>query len=69
MENNLKSYAHVVEEKVVNVSLWDGKTLFEIKEELIEIPAGSTAGIGWNYKAGKFEDNRPASPPPSQYNG
>jgi hypothetical protein len=65
MEDEMKNYAHILDGKVVNVSIWDGETLFETEEELIEIPAGSTAGIGWDYKAGKFEDNRPVPQPPT----
>jgi len=63
MEDNMKNYAHILDGKIVNVSIWDGETLFETAEELIEIPEGSTAGIGWDYKAGKFEDNRPVRHP------
>jgi hypothetical protein len=54
MEN--KIYAEVIDGKVVNVSLWS----VEPKDEsLIEIPAGSNAGIDWDYINGKFVDNRP----------
>jgi hypothetical protein len=58
-EANLKTYAHVVEGKVVNVSVWNSEALFSPNEELVEIPNDSGAGIGWDYKNGKFEDNRP----------
>jgi hypothetical protein len=54
--NNLKTYAHIVEGKVVNVSLW-----VETPKDntLIEIPKGSFAGIDWDYIDGEFVDNRP----------
>jgi hypothetical protein len=54
MEN--KVYAQIIEGKVVNVSLWSEAPE---DESLIEIPAGSLAGIDWDYIDGKFEDNRP----------
>jgi hypothetical protein len=56
---NLKSMAHIVDGKVVNVSLWDGVTPWEPAEEVIEISEGVTAGIDWNYVDGEFVDNRP----------
>jgi hypothetical protein len=57
--DNLKTYAHIVDGKIVNVSVWDGVTPYEPAEELVEIPAGVTAGIGWDYIDGEFVDNRP----------
>ena len=56
--DNLKKYAHIVDGKVVNVSLWDGVTEWEPVEEVVEIPEGVTAGIGWDYIDGEFVDNR-----------
>jgi hypothetical protein len=56
---NLKTFAHIVEGRVVNVSLWDGETPYNPSQELIEIPEGSHAGIGWDYANGDFTDNRP----------
>jgi hypothetical protein len=55
---NLKKYAHIIEGKVVNVSLWDGKTQFTPDEELVEIPEGTNAGIDWDWDGVKFTDNR-----------
>jgi hypothetical protein len=53
---NLKTYAHIVNGKVVNVSLWaeepEDKTLVEIPEDI-------PAGIDWDYIDKKFVDNRP----------
>jgi hypothetical protein len=57
--DNLKTYAHIVDGKVVNVSLWDGVTDWTPAEEVVEIPEGTTAGIGWDYVDGEFVDNRP----------
>jgi hypothetical protein len=57
--DDLKTYAHISQGKVVNVSLWNGKADFQPKEQLVEIPKDSAAGIGWDYINGKFVDNRP----------
>jgi hypothetical protein len=57
--DNLKHMAHVVDGKVVNVSLWDGVTVWMPAEEVVEIPEGITAGIGWDYDGKNFTDNRP----------
>jgi len=57
--DNLKTYAHIVDGKVVNVSVWDGEAPYTPNEELVEIPEGSTAGIGWDYIDEEFIDNRP----------
>jgi hypothetical protein len=56
---NLKTYAHIVDGKVVNVSLWDGESAWEPAEEVVEIPKNVTAGIDWDYVDGEFVDNRP----------
>jgi hypothetical protein len=55
----IKTYAHIVDGKVVNVSVWDGETQYTPDEELVEIPEGTTAGIDWDYINGEFVDNRP----------
>jgi hypothetical protein len=57
---DLKTMAHIVNGKVVNVSIWDGQTPFTADEELVEMPEGVIAGIDWDYTNGKFVDNRPA---------
>jgi hypothetical protein len=56
---NLKRYAHIVDGKVVNVSIWDGESEWNPEEEIVELPYGSTAGIDWDYIDGEFIDNRP----------
>jgi hypothetical protein len=53
---NLKTYAHILDGKVVNVSLWADVPQ---DETLVEVPKGSSAGIDWDYMDGKFLDNRP----------
>jgi hypothetical protein len=63
---NLKSFAHVLDGKVVNVSLWDGVTPFTPDEELVEIPEGTNAGIDWDWDGVKFIDNRPVEEPLSE---
>jgi hypothetical protein len=55
----MKKMAHIIDGKIVNVSLWDGVTQWEPAEETIEIPEGVNAGIGWDWDGKKFFDNRP----------
>ena len=55
----MKTYAQIINNKVVNVSLWDGETEWNPAEELVEIPEGINAGIDWDYINGEFVDNRP----------
>jgi hypothetical protein len=59
---NLKTYAHIVNGKVVNVSVWNGQAPYNPAEELVEILEGTSAGIDWEYINGKFVDNRPKLP-------
>ena len=56
---NLKHMAHIVDNKVVNLSLWDGESDWTPAEKVVEIPEGITAGIDWDYINGEFIDNRP----------
>lgn len=68
----MKKMAHIVDNKVVNVSLWDGVSAFAPAEQVVELPTkeivheltGETfvtalAGIGWDCVDGQFVDNRP----------
>lgn len=55
----MKKIAHIIDGKVVNVSLWDGVTEWTPLEDTVEIPEGSRAGVDWDYVKGKFVDNRP----------
>jgi len=62
--DNIKTYAHIIDGKVVNVSLWDGEAPYTPDEELVEIPEGTPAGIDWDYIDGEFVDNRPQTEMP-----
>lgn len=59
----MKTYAHIIDGKVVNVSLWDGESDWVPEEEIVEIPEDSGAGIGWDWDGEEFIDNRPAPEP------
>ena len=52
-----KSYAHIKDNKVINVIVWDGESELSYANELV--PLTDNAGIGWDYLDGKFADNRP----------
>lgn len=56
--SEIKKMAHIVDGKVVDVSLWDGVTEWQPEDEVVEIPEDSYAGIGWDYDGKKFVDNR-----------
>lgn len=63
-------YAHVIDGKVVNTSVWDGTTPYTPGEGVTMVPLPTytddegverhTGGIGWDYVDGEFVDNRPA---------
>jgi hypothetical protein len=65
----LKVYAHVIDGKVVNTSVWDSVQPYEPPNgaEMIALPTFTDdegverhiGGIGWDYVDGKFFDNRP----------
>lgn len=55
----MKLMAHIVNNQVVNVSVWDGITEWNAAEDVAEIPEGLPVGIGWDYFEGVFVDNRP----------
>ena len=56
---NLKTFAHIVEGKVVNLSVWNGESDWTPDQEVVEISEGLQAAIGWDYIDGQFVDNRP----------
>ena len=75
---NLRGYAHVVNGKVINVSVWDGIQPYDPGEgvEMVPLPyteevdehTGETVrryqgGIDWDYVDGEFVDNRPVEDP------
>jgi hypothetical protein len=51
------TYAHIKDNKVINVIVWDGKSELSYADELVEIV--DNAGIDWDYIDGQFIDNRP----------
>lgn len=65
-------YAHVVDGKVVNMSIWDGVQEYTPPEGqlMVVVPHHVdddgepviTVGIDWDYEDGEFVDNRPAEP-------
>lgn len=55
----MKKMAHVVDGKVVDISLWDGVSEWSPGETIVEIEDNVSAGIGWDYVDGEFVDNRP----------
>lgn len=74
MSSEAVGYAHVVDGKVVNTSLWDGVTPYtppagvtmvpipfvdKVDEETGDVVRLYAAGIGWDYVDGEFVDNRP----------
>jgi hypothetical protein len=64
--DNLKTYAVVVDGKVVNVVAWTGDNDWTPDQgEAVLIPDGVTAGIDWDYVDGEFVDNRPVEEPKS----
>ena len=50
-------YAHIKDNKVVNVIVWDGELELSYANELVLLT--NNAGIDWDYIDGKFVDNRP----------
>jgi hypothetical protein len=55
----IKKMAHIIDGKVINVSVWDGVTAWTSGDEIVEITDTGAAGIGWDYIDGEFVDNRP----------
>lgn len=56
---DVKQIAHIVDNIVVNVSLWDGESEWESSDLIVEIPKDIPVGIGWGYINNSFVDNRP----------
>jgi len=65
MPNNtdlpVKRWACVKDGKVENVVIWDGAQEWPPADEytMVELPDDSPVGPDWDYKKGKFVDNRP----------
>lgn len=63
----MRRAAHIHDGMVANVSVvTDGPRGDQIiaSRGLVEIPADSPAGIGWDYDGETFTDNRPVEPQP-----
>lgn len=54
---NLKRMAHIIKNKIVNISAWDGVSEWHPEEEVVEIPEEIPACIGWSYIDGEFIDD------------
>lgn len=50
-------YAHIKDNKVINVILWNGQSELSYADELVLLT--DNAGIDWDYIDGQFIDNRP----------
>jgi hypothetical protein len=50
-------YAHIKNNKVVNIVIWDGQSELSYADELV--PLIENVGIDWDYIDGQFVDNRP----------
>jgi len=51
------NYAHIKDNKVINVIVWDGESELSYANELVLLT--DNAGIDWDYVDGQFIDNRP----------
>jgi len=45
--SDVRRYAHMEDDLVTNVSLWDGETPWEPNCEIVELPDDSPVGPGW----------------------
>jgi hypothetical protein len=52
--SDVKRYAHIEDETVTNVSLWDGETPWDPGCEIVELPEGSRVGPGWTRVDGEW---------------
>lgn len=58
-ETQKNNYALVQNNLVVNTFIWDGQVELNYDGEIVELPADSSAGVGWDWDGSKFIDNRP----------
>jgi hypothetical protein len=58
-EIEIKTYAQIVDGKVINVSVWNNEPASDLEGQFVEIHENSAAGIDWDYIDGEFVDNRP----------
>jgi len=59
--SDIKRYAHIEDDLVTNVSLWDGETPWNPECEIIELPDDSPVGPGWTRDGEEF-----MPPPPTE---
>jgi hypothetical protein len=52
----IKRYAEIENDLIVNVSVWDGETIWETGKEIIELPDDSAMGIGWQRIKGVWQE-------------
>jgi hypothetical protein len=52
----IKRYAEIENDLIVNVSVWDGETIWETGKEIIELPDDSLMGIGWKRIKGVWQE-------------
>jgi hypothetical protein len=50
------NYAHIKNNKVINIIVWDGELELSYDDELVLLT--NNAGINWDYIDGTFIDNR-----------
>ena len=69
-DQELATYAVVVDGLCVNVIVWDGATDFDTEDaQLVKLDQNVPAGIGWTYNPkatkNKWVDNRPTPEEPT----
>jgi hypothetical protein len=52
--SDIKRWAHIENETVTNVSLWDGETPWNPGCEVVELPDDSPVGPGWTRQGNEF---------------
>lgn len=63
MNEDIKKYAVVVDNEIVNVILWDGVSDYEVDGTLLDIDGISPEpGVGWVLKSKKWVDPTPPNP-------
>jgi hypothetical protein len=58
--SDIKRWAHIEDETVTNVSLWDGVTPWAPGCEIVELSDDSPVGPGWTRENGEW-----VAPPPT----
>lgn len=63
MSEEIKKYAIVIDNEIVNVILWDGVSDYKVDGTLLDIESISPEpGVGWVLKSKKWVDPTPPSP-------